>query len=241
MTYRVNKARYWTAVLYPENMVAGWEQKIGDLVQVPFAYALHSSDVDLKSEHRKDHIHLILAFSNTTTYKHALGVFKLLGEKAVNHCEAVINIRHCYDYLIHDTETARKQGKELYSPDARITGNNFDIGSYEQISTADKKRMLKDLCDYIIEMKICNLADFYIGAMQNFDDEYFEVISTHNAMLDRLTRGNFLKYQNARVAEQHTEQDEKCPYCGSTDVKKNGRTAGQMQRFVCKECGKSYC
>lgn len=29
---RINKARYWTAVLYPENMVKDWELLIGDIV-----------------------------------------------------------------------------------------------------------------------------------------------------------------------------------------------------------------
>lgn len=244
MENRINKARYWTGVLYPENMVDGWEEKIGDIVQLPFAYTLHTTDVDSKSEHRKDHIHLILVFPNTTTYKHALSVFGLLnapGRKAINTCEAVINIRHCYDYLIHDTDNARKQGKFLYSPEDRITGNLFDIGSYEQISQAEKHEMLKDLCDYIIQQKICNFADFYIGAMQNFDAEYFQIITANNSFLDRLTRGNFLKYDSLRVAEQHQQHEEICPECGSKDVKKNGKTAGHMQRYLCKSCGVSYC
>ena len=51
----VNKARYWWAVLYPENMVEGWEDKIDDLLQVPFGYCVQSADTDSKSEHRKDH------------------------------------------------------------------------------------------------------------------------------------------------------------------------------------------
>ena len=151
MSERINKARYWQAVMYPENMVEGWQDRIADIVQVPFAYCVHSEavsythldvykrqhseDTDEKSEHRKDHIHLIIVFPNTTTYKHAMSVFGLLGDKALNTCEACVNIRHCYDYLIHDTESCRKAGKHEYDPSERITGNNFDIGAYEQIST----------------------------------------------------------------------------------------------------------
>ena len=98
---------------------------------------------DSKSEHRKDHVHLIVAFPNTTTYKHALNVMDLLsaeGKKAINKCEAVVGIRNVYDYLIHDTEDCRKKGKEQYDPSERITGNNFDIGAYEQLGTVEKER-----------------------------------------------------------------------------------------------------
>ena len=44
-----------------------------------------------QSEHRKDHVHLIVAFPNTTTYKHALNVMDLLsaeGKKQSIKCEA---------------------------------------------------------------------------------------------------------------------------------------------------------
>ena len=127
------KARYWWAVLYQENMVDGWRDNIEELLQLPYAYCEHVADVDGKGEHRKDHVHVIIVFGNTTTYKTAMSVFKRLGEKALNKCERVIDIRHCYDYLIHDTDKCRKLGKHQYDPSERITGNGFDIGNYEQM------------------------------------------------------------------------------------------------------------
>ena len=116
---KIDKARFWTGVLYPENMREDWKEVIGDTLQYPYAYCQHSQDKDSKSEHRKDHVHLIVAFPNTTTYKHALNVMDLLsaeGKKAINKCEAVVGIRNVYDYLIHDTEDCRKKGKEQYDP-----------------------------------------------------------------------------------------------------------------------------
>ena len=93
---KIDKARFWTGVLYPENMREDWKEVIGDTLQYPYAYCQHSQDKDSKSEHRKDHVHLIVAFPNTTTYKHALNVMDLLsaeGKKAINKCEAVVGIR----------------------------------------------------------------------------------------------------------------------------------------------------
>lgn len=190
------KARYWTAVLYPENMKDDWEALIGDLIGVPYAYCLHSKDTDTQSEHRKDHVHLIMAFPNTTTENHALRTANKLSAEGRIACpgvQAVSNIRHMYEYLIHNTETCKKQGKHLYTAAERITGNNFDIGSYEQLSTAEKYKMSKELCDFICEQNITNFADFYLYAVNNFGSEYFELIQVNSGFYNRLINGNWQK------------------------------------------------
>jgi len=191
-------AKYWSGVCYPENMISDWEIKIGDLLQVPYAYALHNLDHDSKSEHRKDHVHVILAFSNTTTQKHALSVFNLLSNSdsyCCSTCQAVISIRHVYDYLIHDTDSCRKLGKELYPVDRRITGNGFDIGSYEQISLAEKDSIAIELANIIMKQGFTNFMDFYIYVMSLHKDDtkYFEILKTHSGFFERLSRGNYQK------------------------------------------------
>lgn len=192
---RVNKARYWTGVLWVENLRDDWQDEIADIVQVPFAYCIHDKDVDEQNDGRKVHVHLILAFPNTTTYNHALEVFKLLGDKAVNTIQACVSIRSTYEYLIHNTESCKKKGKHQYSADERVTGNNFDIGFYEQVSTSEKREMLKELCDFAIANNFMNFSDFYVAADEAFSNEYFEILTSYSAMLERITRGNYLKYQ----------------------------------------------
>lgn len=270
---RINKARYWTAVLYPENMVKDWELLIGDIVQYPYAYCVHNADIDSKSEHRKDHVHIILVFPNTTTYKHAKSVFDLLSKKdkhALNTCEAVVGIRNCYDYLIHDTETCRKQGKHQYEPSERITGNNFDIGSYEQLSSAEKNAMFEELSRCIEDFNFSNYADFFIFALNEYvsaDANYLEILKTNSGHFDRMTRAIFLRNsrntkngyfsqkdhdfvgleknspgERPRKAHEKTTQAHAicCPDCGSVDVIKKGKTAGGTPRFMCKDCGKKF-
>lgn len=188
------KNKYWAGVLYPENMVEDWETVIGDLVQLPYEYGKHDLDTDSQSVHRKDHIHLILVWPAPTTYNHALMVFNKLsaeGKKACNTIEPIINIRHMHDYLIHDTQTCRKQGKYQYPESARVAGNNFDIGAFEQIGVAEKRAMCKELCQALMEHGFTNFADFYIFVMTEFDDNYFELLQTHSGLFERLTKGNF--------------------------------------------------
>lgn len=199
MANNINKARYWVGVLYLENMVENWETDIADLIQLPYAYCVHNLDKDSESEHRKDHVHIIIVFPNTTTYNNAMNVFNILsanGKKALNTCQAIVSIRQMYEYLIHNTDGCKKKNKHLYNTIDRITGNNFDIGSYEQVSIAEKNDICKELCDLIIDMQFCNFSDFYLYAMQKYDDtNYFEVLKTYSGLLERLTRGNYLKYK----------------------------------------------
>lgn len=196
---RIEKARFWCGVLYPENMVDNWEDEIGDVLQLPYAYCLHNKDNDTKSEHRKDHVHIIVAFPNTTTYKHAMSVFGQLsatGKTALNTIQAVINVRNMYDYLIHDTETCKKKGKELYDKSERITGNNFDIGSYEQLGVAEKNDITKELCVLIREKGFINFGDFFDYVIFNYEDtNYFEILKTYSGLFERLTKSNFQAWQ----------------------------------------------
>ena len=190
------KHRYWTAVLYPENMRPDWREQIDDLLQLPYVYCLHHADQDTKSEHRKDHVHIVVVFPNTTTYKVAFALFDKLsadGRQALNTCEYVSNIRHMYDYLIHDTDSCRKQGKTLYPATDRIAGNCFDIGAYEQITAHDKDDMCKELCNAILMQGFTNFTDFYAYVVSNYDDKYFEIVKTYSGLFERLTRGNYLK------------------------------------------------
>ena len=209
------QARYWTAVLYPESMVDGWQDNIDDILQIPYEYCIHDRDnlgkviktvknkfgKDItydatefsieKHEERKVHVHLIIAFSNTTTYKHALSIFKRLMPSCV-YCEQVLNIRYLHEYLIHNTEKAKRDKKYLYDSSCRISGNNFDIGAYEQISLSDKRKMCKELCDFVVSHKITNFTEFYISAFDKFGMEYFEIVCTYSGLIERLCKGNYL-------------------------------------------------
>lgn len=209
----VGKARYWWGVLYPENMIEDWETVIAEKLQLPYAYCIHDDDLEKEFENheqekRKTHVHLIVVFSNTTTYNHVMKIFSLLNapeKKAFNKVEAIRGIRHAYEYLIHNTESAKKDGKKQYPPAARLTGNNFDIGAYEQISTSDKLRMSKDICDFIVNNDVANFADLYMAIISNFDDSYFEILQTHSGFYERLIKGNHYRIRQAEFEELNAE------------------------------------
>lgn len=188
------KARYWTAVGYLDNMRDDWQDVIAGVLQYPFAYCVHDKDKQGDGDDRKTHVHIVVAYGNTTTYKSALSLFRGLnavGKEAFNTCEPVANIRYMYDYLIHDTDDARKKRKFQYDKTERIIGNNFDIGSYEQIGTAEKKRIRRELGILIFEQGFTNYLDFYLFICKHYDSEYEDVVCSYSGHFARLTKGNY--------------------------------------------------
>lgn len=264
------KARYWCAVMYPENMLENWQEIIGDKLGLPYCYCVHDKDhlAEYKAgieaeghDSRKLHVHIIIAFPNTTTYKTAFNTFQRLaipGRKALPWCEAVNTIRNKYEYLIHNTETAKKQKKYQYSPKERICGNNFDIGSFEQISQSEKDEMALELAKLILEKEFVNFADFVSYVLCNFDKEYFGIIKTNSGLFERLCKGVYQKFvvmstqkpteifvrvnkNGANDNENGANDNENyCPDCGSEHVVKNGKTQAGSQVWKCKACGKRF-
>ena len=191
------KSRYWSAILYPESMPSDWEDLLPDLFQIPCAYCIHDKDKDGHDGDRKVHVHVLLAFNNTTTYNHALSVVRQL-MASCGTVKKVINVRFYFDYLIHDTENSRKKGKFLYNVNERILINNFDIGAYEQRSLQEKQQDAYDLEDYIYKNEIENFLDLNIALTSDPDiDEdlfqrYREVRLSYSGFLSNACKGVYL-------------------------------------------------
>lgn len=197
------KARYWQALMYPENMIEDWQDKIASLFQVPCVYCVHDKDLDKNNAKRKSHVHIIVAYQGPTTEKCALKLFKLLEKEnsiAIpnNKIQVVNNVRCAYDYLIHNTEDSKNKGKYMYDAKERICHNGFDIGNFEQIGVKEKNDMTMELCNLIIDKMYINFADFYMDVVTNFDSSYFEIIKSSSGLLERLTKANFQKYYRSK-------------------------------------------
>ena len=192
----VQKARYWTAVMYPESMVENWEEEIGDILQVPYAYCVHDKCVDQQGDPRKVHVHIMIAYANTTTYKAVMSVFEKLG--TVNKVERVHNVRHMYNYLIHDTETCKKKGKYLYSQKERITGNNFDIGAYEQIGVVDKENIILEIRKLIKSFDFQDFSELDDYMADNFDLEHNTVFRQNYGYFNSIVAGRYLHAKRLR-------------------------------------------
>lgn len=197
------KARYWSAVVWLENLRPDWEDVIDDILEFPFAYCVHTMDKDSTSEHRKDHAHIMIAFNNTTTYNNAFNIFMKLsaeGSKCLSGLQETRNVRKQYEYLIHNTEKAKKQGKYQYPASARITGNNFDIGFFEQLSIADEEAILDEIEDIIINDNISNFLHL-VKAVKSISPTHKRILRKNSNYFNQMIRGCFyekLEKENLR-------------------------------------------
>lgn len=200
------KKRIWVGILYVENLREDWKAVIDDVLDLPFAYCVHDKDLDKDGDCRKEHVHLMVAWPGPTTYTEALRLMSSLsapGKRAINKVEAVRNVRKKYNYLIHATAKAREAGKHQYDPSERITGNNFDIGAYEQISLVEKQRMRQELSKLIAEKEITNYADFYVYVLSNFEPDYEDVVVCFSSHFTRMINGVWQKVQE-RLDSRHS-------------------------------------
>lgn len=191
------KARYWWAVCYPENMIPNWKDQIADIIQLPCAYTVHDKDL-LKDEDetRKEHVHILVAFHNTTTYRNALSVFQRLSapmKQCCNKCEQVISVKYAYNYLIHDTDKCKTDGKHQYDPAERILVNNFDIGAYEQLSQEEQEEIFDEICDYIRTNVVTNFLDLDNEFRKRENKAYKHVLKGHVRYFVELCKGAYNK------------------------------------------------
>ena len=200
------KCKYWTCVFWEENLVDDWQEVISLKFQNPCCYCIHDV-ADPEEKEFKWHVHVIIAFPNTTTYNHALSVFKAIctNNNPINYCERVFNIRYMYDYIIHDTEDARKKHKHQYSVDDRVLVNNFDIHFFEQTSQVDKNLMLKQIKKIIIQNNVMNFVDLEI-TLNSLDLDTSlvdEVLVGYHGYLAEYCKGNYLRYQFKKECEEN--------------------------------------
>lgn len=198
------KGKYFTAVLYPESMIEGWQDKVAYLIQKPVAYCIHDKDKDGHDGDRKTHVHFIIVYNNNTTLRAALKQFKKL-QPSCNYCE-ICDPKYMYPYLIHDTEDARKAGKYLYDQSERILVNNYDNVMYETLSTQDKLKMCQELADFICDRGLTNMHQLYVTYRFHFGAEYFEIIKTNSTFLSSLCKGVYLDMEDVHKKSSNDAQ-----------------------------------
>lgn len=212
-------AKYWVGICWVSSMIDNWKDKLEDIVELPFCYCLHDKDKaedfeDHAGDPRHEHIHLILCWPNTTTYKNALRAFNDLskpGKQCCNKCERIKSMRKKYEYLIHNTKKAKEQGKHQYDPSERIEGNNFDIGLFEQHSQEEKSIIRKELALFIVDNRLQSYTRFYMAVLAMKDDFKEEVASSYVSFFSGLCRGYREEYKDmeekAKAAKNAKEAD----------------------------------
>lgn len=199
-------------------MVDDWRETIEDRIEFEYAYIVHDKDLihdpeavicdsqgipmvgvreDGSSfEIRKEHMHLLLNWTNTTTQKAVIewinAKLSKTGKKCCSVCQRVGSPLKMWKYLIHDTKEAKEQGKYQYSSAERVSGNGFDIERYQQTSLKEKRDKVEELSKWIIKEKITNYLAFYVRVLESDDELAHEVVFGYSGHFEKLCKGAYL-------------------------------------------------
>lgn len=230
------KTRYWSCICWLDNMREDWREALPDLLQIPGFYGLHDKDLDKAGKLRKPHLHLVGCWEGPTTRKNAKEWANYLSKPGAVCCSTaspVMRMRGAYDYAIHDTDAARKEGKYQYDEESRVSFNGFEVGFYEQISAEEKDRMAYDITQVIRSRGLQNLAELGDVIIGEYDFRYFQVFKSQNAFFDRLCRGEYLKRTQGKVIVSLDDVDPGALAMSAVTARAEDGT----RIAVCSECG----
>jgi hypothetical protein len=142
MDYTKIMATWWSGTCYHLEQL---NAIIGSTDIKAYAYILHDKDLQENStELKKPHYHFLVQL-----YRNQRGSwFKQFNtdDMGIVFVQPCYHPKSAFDYLIHDTPTARKQNKYLYHENERISTID-DLTSTDQID--ESKELYNDLIDLL--------------------------------------------------------------------------------------------
>lgn len=152
----VEKARYWAFVAYPDSLPDNWQEILISTGLPCVVSPLHDADINADDTQKKPHYHIIMCFSNTTTYTNAKKITDSLNATIP---KAVKNIKGYYRYLTHQDNPEKAQ----YSEVDIITLNGFNKLDYFDITRNEILSIKRQVKAFIVEHNIneyCDLLDY---------------------------------------------------------------------------------
>lgn len=105
-TRKDNRCRNYTAILYPESAVEGWQDILAAAHVEALVSPLHDRDVTPEGEKKKDHYHVMVMYQGNKSLKQAQELFDSLG---ATKCQPINSIRGEARYLCHLDNPEKEQ------------------------------------------------------------------------------------------------------------------------------------
>ena len=139
------RARAWTALVYPDSAVDGWQEKLRELLVECLISPLHDKDILPDGSPKKPHWHVVLSFKNPTTYQRACEVFEEVGAVPPPEKDCKVkDFRQMARYLCHLDQPSKHQ----YNRHEVVSIGSID---YETLvmSCADENEALDEIFDFM--------------------------------------------------------------------------------------------
>ena len=195
------KSKFWVGICWLKSMRDDWKDQIDLVLQMPYVYCVHDKDLNYHGDLKDPHVHIMIAYANTTTEKHITSIFNefsTVGNQCCNKVFRVKGVQYVYDYLIHDTALAKKQKKHLYDTKERIEGLGWDTSTFNQMQQTDRLACVIEIANEIETCGLSTYIDLDRHILHNFDLSYYEILISYSSHFDRLLKGQWQKMKNEK-------------------------------------------
>lgn len=167
MKGRTDKAMF---LLYPDSAPEDWRSRLENTGVAIVVSPFHNRDIDRgKTAPKKAHWHVIALYKDPMRKGEIFRTFARAlegpnGPEAVNTIVEVNFIEGMYNYLTHNTDKARADGKAQYDPKDILTFNGFEELYEQKLLEDGKKPVGQAVSDLILRVGLHSVNDmiFYV-------------------------------------------------------------------------------
>ncbi len=178
------KGRHFTFIVYPDSAPKNWKDILQDTGCEIAISPLHDHDIsdEESKELKKPHWHVIISYSNTTTYNNVLK----LTEKLNSPIPKILNsIKGMYRYFTH------MDNPEKYQYDSKdiIHLNGFDVESVNALTVTQKYDIKRKITRYIRE----NDIKYYIQLLDKLEGlnyDWYNVAIDNTILFNTIIKSN---------------------------------------------------
>lgn len=192
------RARSWTAVVYPDSAVENWMDVLGEQLVEAMVSPLHDMDVEPTGEVKKAHYHVVVQFSNPTTYSKAKEIFDLLGAVVPPESSCrVKDLKQMARYLCH----LDQPNKHRYSIEDVVTFGGFDYQTFV-LTSSDEDALLDEIEDFIEAHRIVSFMTFK-HVCREIHPEWKRLFrSKYSFYIQKAIKANYWAILNSELIEQ---------------------------------------
>lgn len=168
------RTRNWWFVLYPESAPENWKEYIDNLCVQYVISPLHNMDVNADGEIKKEHYHVILMFESVKSYSQ---IKEITDDLNCPIPQAVNGLIGAVRYLIHKDNPEKYQ----YSKGDIVAGGGFDVENILGRSPAERRKIIKEIYDFIYQQDITEFHELTDYAFANNED-WFELLTNSHTL-----------------------------------------------------------
>ena len=246
------RKRNWTFLVYEDSAPSDWQAKLAEQHVPMFISPYHANDLNPDNTLKKPHWHVVVMFTGKQPQARAQAISALCSNVLVQGVGDIVGMAR---YLCHLDNPEKAQ----YLPSDVICLGGADY--LDKVNkAADTDAAVSEMMDWCIEQQCYSFFQLSNYARKDRSD-WFRVLSSARTVfltawlksykweleqeeIKRDYRRAAKAAEEARYLEEREEEEQQdmnfCPSCGSVNIRRNGKTTGGMQRWNCRDCGKSF-